>query len=59
MGGSSAEEGVDLGLEGGELGLGGAFEGMVAGDVDVDDAAAVDVGWEEDGGKLDLKGYAC
>lgn len=29
---------------------------LVAGDVDVDDAAGVDVGRKEDGGKLDLRG---
>jgi len=28
---------------------------LVASDVDVDDAAGVDVGWEEDGRELDLR----
>ena len=52
-GSEGLEDGVlELGesLFGDELGL------LVAGDVDVDDAAGVDVGREEDGRELDLGG---
>ena len=49
----SAEGGEDGGLQRGE-GFGGFGLGVVvAGDVDVDDAAAVDVFGEEDGGEFD------
>lgn len=49
-----AEGGVDVGLQGGELLVGDGLGVLVAADVDVDDAAGVDVGREEDGGELDL-----
>jgi hypothetical protein len=43
-------------LEGAEFGFFGGFFGAVLRDVDVDYAARRDVGWEEDGGELDLEG---
>lgn len=43
-----AEGVVDVGLQGRELLIGNGFGVLVAGDVDVDDAAGVDVGRKED-----------
>lgn len=45
---------ADVGLQGRELLIGDGFGVLVAGDVDVDDAAGVDVGREKDGRKFDL-----
>ena len=42
-------------MQGGELLVGDELGMLVAGDVDVDDTAGVDVGREEDGWELDLK----
>lgn len=44
----------DLGLEGVELLVGNELGVLVSGYVDVDNAAGVDVWWEEDGRELDL-----
>lgn len=54
-GGGRAEGRVDFVLERGELLVGEELGVLVARDVDVDDAAAVDVGREEDGGEFNLE----
>ena len=55
-GGGRAEGRVDFVLEGGELLVGEELGVLVARNVDVDDAAAVDVWGKEDGGEFDLEG---
>lgn len=45
---------VDVGLQGRELLVGNGLGVLVTGDVDVDNAAGVDVRREEDGGEFDL-----
>jgi hypothetical protein len=42
-------------LQGRELLVGNCLGVLVAGDVDVDDASGVDIGWQEDRGEFDLK----
>jgi hypothetical protein len=46
---------VNVGLQGRELLVGNCLGVLVAGDVDVDDASGVDIGWQEDRGEFDLK----
>ena len=53
-GGLGAEGRVDFVLQRGEFLVGDGFGLVIAGDVDVDDAAAVDVRGQEDGGEFDL-----
>jgi hypothetical protein len=48
--------GEQVGLEGGEVALGGGFGLEVAGDGDRDDGAGVNVWREEDRGEFDLEG---
>ena len=44
-------------MQGRELLVGNGLGVLVTGNVDVDNAAGVDVRREQDGGKFDLKGY--
>jgi hypothetical protein len=41
-------------LQGRELLIGNGLGVLVAGDVDVDDASGVDIGWKENRGEFDL-----